>query len=756
MRAGYTKRQEFFENCIFLIDMEVGKHMSQWTDAVKGMLEKDREEREAQRDKWLEKGSVTLPVLEFLEAGMRERWLFDNAQKRIFRRLFADPGILRMNWDTMLQRAKALGLSQDEELYLPVEFLDDFYDLEFVLHSMTLFAHNAAVGGEASKQMLGLFGPPGTAKSSLPEFMKIRFTDTVFFHIDGCPVHESPLRLLPKHLRAHFSQELGVRVPPHDDICHSCRYRLEYDCKFDWTKMRVSVNTISMRQKRGIAVVPPFDPNTMGSEILIGERRLEKLGLTGQVNPDELHHYFGAFDAGIGGMVEFREMFKAPKEIRDLLLIALQERQFPSPRYEEWFSSDFFVICHANIEETARWMANDENRAFFDRIYGIAVPYTTSYSGEMKIYEKMVRGGNVSSQARKVRDAEPQGDVKLKAYVTLPARLIDDAHAPHSAPYSQKFAAMFAAGSRLVPQGEGGWSGRQLIDLVLLLNAEGDNGDEAEKVRQRRKGNPTDGFFGFSTRFGEKAIEDSYAEALLRWDPHVSFSGDTRRAHACRSVEDIRRAFRRRLEYELLFSELGQSQKRKETARLQNLLQLLDGGFTEGFIEVILKPRVLKDLESSGLLALALGEGALDREIAGGLERYTGYVRAFLNGGAASAIVPDYLGKIETWLGVSGDEAQIFREQLVRDLDEQDPSAGPELSVSNERLERLRRAVKDYFLEQHMDTVLLKVREYIERQMGSPGEFERKVLSKLSSDYCPACVIEALKIVSSPLVPLHA
>ena len=58
------------------------------------------------------------------------------------------------------------------------------------------------MGGEESRQVLYLMGPVGSGKSSLVERLKRGLEDSrPIYVIEGCPIHEEPLHLIPRHLR---------------------------------------------------------------------------------------------------------------------------------------------------------------------------------------------------------------------------------------------------------------------------------------------------------------------------------------------------------------------------------------------------------------------------------------------------------------------------------------------------------------------------------------------------------------------------
>ena len=74
--------------------------------------------------------------------------------------------------------------------------------------------------------MLYLMGPVGSGKSSLVERLQRGLEELEpFYAIEGCPMYEEPLHLIPRHLRKEFEKMLGVHIE--GDLCPVCRFRLK-------------------------------------------------------------------------------------------------------------------------------------------------------------------------------------------------------------------------------------------------------------------------------------------------------------------------------------------------------------------------------------------------------------------------------------------------------------------------------------------------------------------------------------------------
>src|SRR5512139_2314336 len=104
-------------------------------------------------------------------------------------------------------------------------FSDEFFGIEKVLAQIVRYFHSASMKGEESRQVLYLMGPVGSGKSSLVEKLKRALElGPPFYAIKGCPMHEEPLHLIPRHMRDTFERSLGVRIE--GDLCPVCRFRL--------------------------------------------------------------------------------------------------------------------------------------------------------------------------------------------------------------------------------------------------------------------------------------------------------------------------------------------------------------------------------------------------------------------------------------------------------------------------------------------------------------------------------------------------
>jgi serine protein kinase len=356
-------------------------------------------------------------------------------------------------------------------------FKDDFYGHERVIAKLMRFLKSASLKGEESRQVLLLMGPVGSGKSALADAVKKaleKAADPVY-HLEGCPIREEPLHLLPRSLRDQFEKLLGVHIE--GDLCPVCRYRLMNEFGGEYEKFPVVRSGFSQRGRRGIAVVPPMDANSQDVSALIGSEDISKLDKYSEDDPRVLN-LNGAFNVGNRGVVEFVEIFKNEIEFLHTILTATQEKQVPTPGKNSMLYFDGVIISHCNESEWNRFKSEHTNEAILDRVVKIEVPYVLELTQEMKIYEKMLR----------------KSDFKA-----------------HLAPHTIKVAAMFSVMSRLKPS--------QKCDLLTKMKIY-DGQEVVEKGRTKkvdikdlRDESKHEGMDGISTRFITKAIDSTLSDS---------------------------------------------------------------------------------------------------------------------------------------------------------------------------------------------------------------------------------------------------
>ena len=363
----------------------------------------------------------------------------------------------------------------DERLKVYRYFEKDFFGIERSLAQIVRYLHSAALRGEESRQVLYLMGPVGAGKSSLVVKLQRALEEAEpVYAIDGCPIAEEPLHLVPVHLRRSFSDVLGV--PIEGELCPLCRHRLDTEFNGRYEDVPVARVAFSRHRRQGIGVVPPVDPNNQDTSVLVGSVDISKLDRFSESDPRALD-LSGAFNVGNRGIVEFIEVFKNEPEYLHTMITATQEKFVPAPGRHGTVYVDCAIIAHSNEAEWQKFKADHTNEAIMDRIVVVKVPYNLRLTEEIKIYEKMLR----ESQFR-----------------------------AHIAPHTLEIASMFAILSRLEPSAK--------CDLMTKLRLY--DGEEVVKkgttlklsARSLQEETQREGLFGISTRFIMKALDNALAD----------------------------------------------------------------------------------------------------------------------------------------------------------------------------------------------------------------------------------------------------
>tara|TARA_A100001515_G_scaffold134825_1_gene125292 strand:+ start:581 stop:2521 length:1941 start_codon:yes stop_codon:yes gene_type:complete len=363
-----------------------------------------------------------------------------------------------------------------EELRTYDYFQDKFFGMERSLAKIMRFLRSASLKGEESRQVLLLLGPVGAGKSALMEHIKKALESSGgMYHIDGCPIHEEPLHLIPRSLREEFEKIYNIKIE--GDLCPVCRFRLKEEYNNDYTSFPITESSFSVRGRRGVGVVPPMDANSQDVTILVGSEDISKLDLYSEDDPRVLS-LNGAFNVGNRGIVEFVEVFKNEIEFLHTMITATQEKAVPSPGKGPMIYFDGVILAHCNEAEWNKFKSENTNEAILDRIVRVNVPYSLEVSQEIKIYEKMLGLSDFDG---------------------------------HIAPHTLEIASMFAVLSRLHPSNK--------VDALTKMKIY-DGKDVIEKgsvkkidINDLRDEARDEGMSGISTRFIMKAIDAALSDS---------------------------------------------------------------------------------------------------------------------------------------------------------------------------------------------------------------------------------------------------
>lgn len=367
-------------------------------------------------------------------------------------------------------------LFSGEEIRTYDYFQSKFFGMERSLAKIMRFLRSASLKGEESRQVLLLLGPVGAGKSALMEHIKSALEQCdPMYHIEGCPIHEEPLHLIPRSLREEFQSIYNIKIE--GDLCPVCRHRLKEEFNNDYTTMPIAQSSFSVRGRRGVGVVPPMDANSQDVTILVGSEDISKLDLYSEDDPRVLS-LNGAFNVGNRGIVEFVEVFKNEIEFLHTMITATQEKAVPSPGKGPMIYFDGVILAHCNEAEWNKFKSENTNEAILDRIVRVNVPYCLEVSEEQKIYEKMLGLSDFDG---------------------------------HVAPHTLEIASMFAVLSRLHPS-------NKVDPLTKMKLYDGEEVIEKGHVKKidikdLRDETRDEGMTGISTRFIMKAIDSSLSDS---------------------------------------------------------------------------------------------------------------------------------------------------------------------------------------------------------------------------------------------------
>ena len=405
----------------------------------------------------------------------------------------ADPhGVARTSHQYMWDMIRWMGGEDEDGNFRCKLFDQELFGVDEAINRVVDYFKAAAAGSEVGRRLLLLLGPPSGGKSTLVILLKrgleeYSMTEAgALYGIEGCPVHESPLHLVPHSLRPQFRETYGVEIT--GEVCPHCRTRLENDYKGDFLRMPVERIFISEAGRVGIGTYAPHDPTTADLADLVGSVDLSKVAEYGDEGDPRAWSWSGAVYAASRGMLEMIEILKVKREFLYLLLTLTQEKNVKVSRFPLIYL-DETILAHTNLAEFRKFLQESENEALLDRMVIIQVPYTLNYRDEARIYRKLI-----SSAAPAFRS------VHL------------DPHALHTA-------AVFAILTRLHEGDDKELEPAKKVRLYAQEEIEGHPQADAERMRQRM---PDEGLAGISPRFVinalSNAIIQSNAKSLTTMD----------------------------------------------------------------------------------------------------------------------------------------------------------------------------------------------------------------------------------------------
>ncbi|MHA0856664.1 PrkA family serine protein kinase [Paenibacillus sp. CMAA1364] len=273
-------------------------------------------------------------------------------------------------------------------------FEQEIFGLDIAVEKLVEeYFHSSARRLDVRKRILLLMGPVSGGKSTLVTLLKRgmeKFSKTdqgAVYAIDGCPMHEEPLHLIPLDLRQEVEKELGVRIE--GSLCPSCQMRLQTEYNGDIEKVRVKRVLISEEGRVGIGTFSPSDPKSQDIADLTGSIDFSTITEFGSESDPRAYRFDGELNKANRGIMEFQEMLKCDEKFLWNLLSLTQEGNFKAGRFA-LISADEMIIAHTNESEYKSFIGNKKNEALQSRMIVMPIPYNLKVTDEEKIYAKLI------------------------------------------------------------------------------------------------------------------------------------------------------------------------------------------------------------------------------------------------------------------------------------------------------------------------------------------------------------------------------
>ncbi|MEK0316421.1 PrkA family serine protein kinase [Cohnella sp. 56] len=374
-------------------------------------------------------------------------------------------------------------------------FEHDIYGLDRTLERLVEeYFHSAARRLDVRKRILLLMGPVSGGKSTIVTLLKrgleqySRTARGAVYALQGCPMHEEPLHLVPNELRPDVEKELNVRIE--GNLCPSCALRLRNDYGGDIERFPVERVFLSEDTRTGIGTFSPSDPKSQDIADLTGSIDFSTITEYGSESDPRAYRFDGELNKANRGLMEFQEMLKCDEKFLWNLLSLTQEGNFKAGRFA-LISADELIVAHTNESEYKTFIANKKNEALQSRMIVMPVPYNLRVSDEEKIYAKLIGQSDMSHI--------------------------------HIAPHALRAAAIFSILTRLK---ESKKQGMDLVKKMRLYDGEEVEGFKDADLKEMQNEFVDEGMSGIDPRY----VINRISSALIKQDQEYINALDVLRA----------------------------------------------------------------------------------------------------------------------------------------------------------------------------------------------------------------------------------
>jgi serine protein kinase len=299
---------------------------------------------------------------------------------------------------------------------------DAIFGLDVPLMRLMNVLKSAAQGYGTEKRVILLHGPVGSSKSTIVRLLKHGIEEysrtpegalyTYHWELPGdlarlagnqeqfhCPMHDEPLRLIPREWRAKVIEDLRLgndeyKVRIDGDVNPACRWifrELMEHHRGDFEKVmkhvRVKRLILSEQDRVGIGTFQPKDEKNQDSTELTGDINYRKIAEFGSDSDPRAFNFDGEFNVANRGVIEFVEILKLDVAFLYDLLGATQEHKIKPKKFAQT-DIDEVIIGHTNEAEYKKLLNNEFMEALRDRTVKVDIPYITRVSEEVRIYSK--------------------------------------------------------------------------------------------------------------------------------------------------------------------------------------------------------------------------------------------------------------------------------------------------------------------------------------------------------------------------------